>query len=208
MLRHREVAVLGARTSCGEGNDSRFSIGNQALHEQHIHNPLNPLQGHSVLAFQLPPPRPKRPFAFLRPAARRPASVVPNLDHNTPKSDADLLRTPMHADSSNTPPTKANLKAWWNHFTFAQRAKKESEARKTGVSSATPLLSQTRSLYLNVSGTTSYAVFGTPLRESLKCASVQISTAANGGLYVYGYIPVVVAKWYVPVPILFSAILG
>lgn len=42
------------------------------------------------------------------------------------------------------------------------------------------------------------AVFGTPLKESLKHASVQISTAdAKGKLYVWGYIPVVVAKWCV-----------
>jgi hypothetical protein len=40
-----------------------------------------------------------------------------------------------------------------------------------------------------------HTVFGKPLRESLKYASVQISTAnANGDLYVWGYIPVVVAK--------------
>lgn len=39
-------------------------------------------------------------------------------------------------------------------------------------------------------------VFGKPLKESLKYASVQISTAnADGNLYVWGYIPVVVAKW-------------
>ncbi|TFK27780.1 Rho GTPase activation protein, partial [Coprinopsis marcescibilis] len=38
-------------------------------------------------------------------------------------------------------------------------------------------------------------VFGKPLKESLKYASVQISTAnSNGELYVWGYIPVVVAK--------------
>jgi hypothetical protein len=43
-----------------------------------------------------------------------------------------------------------------------------------------------------------HPVFGKPLRESLKYASVQISTAdANGNLYVWGYIPVVVAKWSV-----------
>jgi hypothetical protein len=43
-----------------------------------------------------------------------------------------------------------------------------------------------------------HTVFGKPLKESLKYASVQISTAnANGELYVWGYIPVVVAKWYV-----------
>ena len=41
-------------------------------------------------------------------------------------------------------------------------------------------------------------VFGKPLKESLKYASVQISTAnADGELYVWGYIPVVVAKWCV-----------
>lgn len=41
-------------------------------------------------------------------------------------------------------------------------------------------------------------MFGKPLRESLKYASVHISTAtATGELYVWGYIPVVVAKWYV-----------
>ena len=41
-------------------------------------------------------------------------------------------------------------------------------------------------------------MFGKPLKESLKYASVQISTAnANGELYVWGYIPVVVAKWCV-----------
>ncbi|KAI0789866.1 Rho GTPase activation protein [Abortiporus biennis] len=76
------------------------------------------------------------------------------------------------------PPTKASLKTWWNHFTFAQRAKKEAE-EKRGENDHTGH---------NV-------VFGKPLKESLRYANVQISTAnANGELYVWGYIPVVVAK--------------
>ena len=46
-----------------------------------------------------------------------------------------------------------------------------------------------------------HPVFGAPLHESLRYASVQISTAnANGELYVWGYIPVVVAKWCVRAP--------
>ena len=46
-----------------------------------------------------------------------------------------------------------------------------------------------------------HPVFGKPLKDSLRFASVQISTAnASGDLYVWGYIPVVVAKWYVPLP--------
>lgn len=39
-------------------------------------------------------------------------------------------------------------------------------------------------------------VFGIPLRDSLRLANVPISTAnVNGELYVWGYVPVVVAKW-------------
>ncbi|KAJ3806056.1 Rho GTPase activation protein [Lentinula aff. lateritia] len=77
-----------------------------------------------------------------------------------------------------SPPTKANLRAWWNTFTSAQKVKREGEGK--GKSSADD---------------PENAVFGKPLKESLRYASVQISTAnANGELYVWGYIPVVVAK--------------
>ncbi|KAF5359605.1 hypothetical protein D9756_003102 [Leucocoprinus leucothites] len=76
-------------------------------------------------------------------------------------------------------PTKASLKAWWNHFTFVQRAKKEpSYVREYEKGSAAD-----------------HPVFGKPLVESLKYASVPISTAnQTGDLYVWGYVPVVVAK--------------
>ncbi|KAL0953190.1 hypothetical protein HGRIS_004444 [Hohenbuehelia grisea] len=84
----------------------------------------------------------------------------------------------MHHDHAHAP-TRANLKAWWNSFTFAQRAKKETEAAAAAGKEAEPI----------------HTVFGKPLKESLKYANVQISTAnANGELYVWGYIPVVVAK--------------
>ncbi|KAJ7707422.1 Rho GTPase activation protein [Mycena rosella] len=70
------------------------------------------------------------------------------------------------------PPSRANLKAWWSSFTSAQRHKEDEDK-------AEPI----------------HTVFGKPLKESLRYASVQISTAnANGELYVWGYIPVVVAK--------------
>ena len=46
-----------------------------------------------------------------------------------------------------------------------------------------------------------HPVFGKPLKDSLRRASVQVSTAnTNGDLYVWGYIPVVVAKWSVSAP--------
>ncbi|KAG8833207.1 hypothetical protein FRC18_004007 [Serendipita sp. 400] len=67
-----------------------------------------------------------------------------------------------------SPPSAASLKAWWKQFTLVQRFPKPSS---------------------------SGGVFGVPLRDSLRYASVQISTAnQNNELYVWGYIPVVVAK--------------
>lgn len=77
--------------------------------------------------------------------------------------------SPEHA-----PPTKASLLKWWSQFTNVQKTKKE---------------------FNKAPADDEHPVFGKPLKESLKRASVQISTAnANGDLYVWGYIPVVVAK--------------
>ncbi|KAF8519532.1 Rho GTPase activation protein [Gautieria morchelliformis] len=81
----------------------------------------------------------------------------------------------MARPDSPPPPSRASLKAWWKQFTTSQRVKKDFAEREL------------------VPGTS--RVFGVPLRDSLQYASVQISTAnANGELYVWGYIPVVVAK--------------
>ncbi|KAI0733620.1 Rho GTPase activation protein [Fomitopsis betulina] len=89
-----------------------------------------------------------------------------------------MTANPAYDVHTSEPPShqaKQNLKAWWSHFRFAQQVKKEAEEKKGEY----------------ILG----AVFGQPLKESLKCASVQISTAnANGQLYVWGRIPVVVAK--------------
>ncbi|KJA26415.1 hypothetical protein HYPSUDRAFT_133288, partial [Hypholoma sublateritium FD-334 SS-4] len=80
--------------------------------------------------------------------------------------------------AAHTPPNKANLKAWWNHFNFVQKTKKEAFEGP-----------------YRAHDTAEHPVFGKPLKESLRYASVQISTAdANGELYVWGFIPVVVAK--------------
>lgn len=84
--------------------------------------------------------------------------------------------------------TKASLKAWWKQWSFTQRAKKEHEdkhGQRTPCAPAPALTPRPGS-----------RVFGVPLRESLKYASVHISTANAGGqLYIWGYVPVVVAKW-------------
>ncbi|KAJ3480783.1 hypothetical protein NLI96_g8099 [Meripilus lineatus] len=104
------------------------------------------------------------------------------------------------------PPTKASLKSWWNHFVFAQRAKKEAEEKKGEsrvppqpfIGSSAYRQGGTYSLNMPNTATGQNVVFGKPLKESLRYASVQISTAnSNGELYVWGFIPVVVAKWCV-----------
>ncbi|KAF7312460.1 Rho GTPase activator [Mycena indigotica] len=75
--------------------------------------------------------------------------------------------------STESPPKHDHngLKSWWASFTAAGPKPKQQDNEPP------------------------HPVFGKPLKESLKYASVQISTAnANGELYVWGYIPVVVAK--------------
>lgn len=96
------------------------------------------------------------------------------------------------------PPTKASLKAWWNHFIFIQRTKKEpSYVREYEKGPSPGILLHTPQFTFPLQGSPAeHPVFGKPLVESLKYASVPISTANhNGELYVWGYVPVVVAKW-------------
>lgn len=124
------------------------------------------------------------------------------------ESPKQILRRPMTTSEypHPPPPTKASLKSWWNHFVFAQRAKKEAEEKKGEsrvppqpfIGSSAYRQGGTYSLNMPNTATGQNVVFGKPLKESLRYASVQISTAnSNGELYVWGFIPVVVAKWCV-----------
>lgn len=89
---------------------------------------------------------------------------------------ATTATTTMSGDE--TAPSKASLRAWWNVFTSKDKERSKSATPGYGVESKED-----------------HPIFGKPLKEGLKHASVQISTAnSNGELYVWGYIPVVVAK--------------
>ena len=117
-------------------------------------------------------------------------------------SDRHRPQTPTVLD------TKENLRPWWKQFTPTQQPKKEPGEKRGAYSFF--LLSQTpprrKLAALPPIPTTQSVVFGKPLKESLKYASVQISTAnANGELYVWGYIPVVVAKWCVSFTLTFAS---
>lgn len=121
---------------------------------------------------------------------------------------------PPSSPPTSPPPSKASLKAWWRQFTFVQKIRKEqppphvnpSVAKSQSLLPDVPVhrpvstltsVSPSASAIPVSSGST---VFGKPLRESLRYASVHISTSnTRGELYVWGYIPVVVAKWFVDV---------
>jgi hypothetical protein len=90
---------------------------------------------------------------------------------------------------------KAGLRTWWQQFTAAQKMRPTPQHAPHSFphhSHSNPTQTQMTQEYVPPPAG---AVFGRPLKESLKYANVQISTAdANGKLYVWGYIPVVVAK--------------
>lgn len=82
---------------------------------------------------------------------------------------------------------KPGLRTWWQHITTTQKPRPHASSENTHARSAM----KSQEYVPPPPG----AVFGRPLKESLRYASVQISTAdASGRLYVWGYIPVVVAK--------------
>jgi hypothetical protein len=87
---------------------------------------------------------------------------------------------------------KPGLRTWWQHITTTQKPRPPaSDHHARSVPSV-------QSLPQEYVPPPPGMVFGRPLKDSLRYASVQISTAdASGRLYVWGYIPVVVAKWCV-----------
>ncbi|CAA7266973.1 unnamed protein product [Cyclocybe aegerita] len=202
----------------GDGTDAKLKIGTTdggcgaeiGGHARHLDAlsspPPSTVQSCCTSAILAVPPNPRtrlrtKVAALVR--FRRPARVpsspslpdtVPHPEHAsivppaTALSAASLPDThtpaPMTQYSSpSPPPTKPNLKAWWRGFTFVQGAKRPPP------DTTTPYRPH---------DTADHPVFGKSLNDSLTYASVQISTAnANGDLYVWGYIPVVVAKWFV-----------
>ncbi|CAK7206758.1 GTPase activating protein (GAP) for Rho1p [Sporothrix eucalyptigena] len=77
---------------------------------------------------------------------------------------------PPPAQSATSPPTKRDLKSWWKGFKLQSRNHDLPEQVPRGI-------------------------FGVPLRQSITYANVAISLIdENGKSYIYGYVPIVVAK--------------
>lgn len=88
-----------------------------------------------VLAPRLRKPR---PFSGILTNVVRRHSLFSPGNHPTPSSvSPNPSRSIIMQSDSPPPPSKQSLKAWWNHFNFAQKAKREAEAR--GMSSTVPV---------------------------------------------------------------------
>ncbi|GJN90331.1 hypothetical protein Rhopal_003340-T1 [Rhodotorula paludigena] len=95
------------------------------------------------------------------------------------------------ADLDGPAPTKASLKSWWRAFTRKEKHAAPPHALRSAL--VPPYSPPARGLEPGKSGVG--RVFGVPLNDSLQYASVAISLiAADGNQYVYGYVPIVVAK--------------
>lgn len=96
---------------------------------------------------------------------------------NMRKSGSTITLPPANVPFS----AKQNPKSKWTLFTAQQSTQKRLSWRSSSPVSIKPR-----------------AVFGSSLRKSLGYANIQIcSSGPNDELYLWGYIPVVVAKWYV-----------
>ncbi|KAJ8066122.1 hypothetical protein OCU04_005213 [Sclerotinia nivalis] len=93
-------------------------------------------------------------------------------DHPTSSTTQQAFSSPQPAPIQQaSPPTKQSLKSWWKTFRPPAKTQESStESQPIGI-------------------------FGVPLRQSIAYANVAISLVdAQGQSYIYGYVPIVVAK--------------
>ncbi|RAL61827.1 hypothetical protein DID88_002890 [Monilinia fructigena] len=94
-------------------------------------------------------------------------------DHPASSTTHQAFSSPQPApiQQATSPPTKQSLKNWWKGFRPPAKTQEPSvESQPTGI-------------------------FGVPLRQSIAYANVAISLVdAQGQSYIYGYVPIVVAK--------------
>ncbi|OAQ87230.1 GTPase-activating protein [Purpureocillium lilacinum] len=92
------------------------------------------------------------------------ASAVPTANQAGQSSQPPPGATPA------SPPNKRDLKSWWKGFKLPSKHQEPTETKAPGI-------------------------FGVPLRQSITYANVAISLIdENGQSYIYGYVPIVVAK--------------
>jgi hypothetical protein len=88
---------------------------------------------------------------------------------------------------------KRDLASWWKNFKKGTN-KRDEERRMRFVSCNLEIISNC-ALELPGNEVEPYGIFGVPLQTSVRYANVAISlNDANGQNYIYGYVPIIVAK--------------
>lgn len=89
---------------------------------------------------------------------------------------------------------KAALTSWWKTFSKKNPKKEEEEAK--GMLKAIPGKGRLRKMYADTDrAAETQQIFGVPLQVSIRYANVAISLFdENGRSFIYGYVPIVVAK--------------
>ncbi|KAK3301585.1 uncharacterized protein B0T15DRAFT_544062 [Chaetomium strumarium] len=110
-----------------------------------------------------------------QPAAQTAGSQRHQQQQQPQQHHANAPHTPStpvasQAQSAVSPPSKRDLKSWWKGFKLPSKHQEQHEPRPQGI-------------------------FGVPLRQSITYANVAISLVdEDGKSYIYGYVPIVVAK--------------
>ncbi len=124
----RTALVPGADIINTPNNDQKSAFPNPSINNTTSHNSPSSTYA-STPRIQHPPLPPQSPTQHFAP-------ISPNTspsDHPTSSSQYPLPPPPMlsahpqnpHLHQPTPVATKASLKAWWNHFTFVQRTKKD-----------------------------------------------------------------------------------
>lgn len=98
------------------------------------------------------------------------SAAAPSKQQPAPTEPPQHLAAQPSSAVPQSPPTKRDLKSWWKRFQVQSKHQETQESRPQGI-------------------------FGVPLRQSITYANVAISLVDDDGKsYIYGYVPIVVAK--------------
>ncbi|KAL7788325.1 RhoGAP protein [Trichoderma ceciliae] len=131
-----------------------------------------------------------------------------NANQGSPPSQPALPSTPA------SPPNKRDLKSWWKNFKLPTKHQETSPQGTPSTSTTSPpagpcafvrrtlaslkklwLLFRSSGIDFNLLDHRGPGIFGVPLRQSITYANVAISLVdEQGKSYIYGYVPIVVAK--------------
>ncbi|KAI2636339.1 Rho GTPase activation protein [Hypomontagnella submonticulosa] len=98
------------------------------------------------------------------------SAITPSKPQQQTQQMSPPQQPPPAAANPASPPSKRDLKSWWKSFQTRSRHQESQETQPKGI-------------------------FGVPLRQSITYANVAISLVdEKGKSYIYGYVPIVVAK--------------